>query len=142
MPYVTRDHILAHIPESILRDALDDNGDGQEVSGLLDKIIEDAGNECDGLVAARYTVPFDPVPVPIQRAAHAFVLDIIYSRRRTKEEDNPFRKEANYWRDVLKEIGAGKRQLAASQAVAIAAGAGGQPQIAGRVPAYGSATTF
>lgn len=142
MNYVTRDHILAHIPESVLRDALDDDGDGTEDAGLLDRIIEDAGNECDGLVAARYTVPFDPVPIAIQRAAHAFVLDIIYSRRQTKDENNPFRKEANKWRDMLREVGAGKRQLDASQAVAIAAKAGGQPQVPGRVPSYGSATTY
>jgi phage gp36-like protein len=142
MPYVTRDHILAHIPEPILRDALDDDGDGREDPGLLDKIIEDAGNECDGLVAARYTVPFNPVPVPIQRAAHAFVLDLIYSRRRVQDTENPFRKEANQWRDVLREIGAGKRQLDASQAVVISAAAGGQPNVPGRVPMGGSSTTY
>lgn len=140
--YISRDEILASIPEPVLRDALDDNGDGLEDDGRLDTIIAGACEECDGLVASRFTVPFATTPALIKSAAHCFACAAIYARRRVPESANPFAKDADYWRSVLRDIGAGNRQIDAAQAISLAAGAGGNPLIPGRVPASGDDTTY
>jgi phage gp36-like protein len=142
MGYVTKEHILAHVPLPELIDALDDGSSGELNEELLAKIIEDASEEADALVCSRYVTPFAEAPASIRRAAHAFAVELIYSRRRVPEEQNPFKKEANSWREHLRLVGRGERQLDAAAALPVKGNSGGNPFVPGRVPLSGSATNY
>lgn len=104
----------AEIPEPVLRDALDDDGDGQADAGLLDQIIVNASDEINGLIGGRYTTPLVTPPSVVKRAALVFSCEAVYRRRRNGDDQNPYRKTADALRQVLKDIGAGKLSLDAA----------------------------
>ena len=142
MAYVTQDQILARLPLPELTDALDDDGSGQFNTDLLTGILAAASLEVDGLVGSRYVVPLNPAPAAAQQAALAFALDAIYARRRVPDDKNPFRKDAAAWREHLRAVGRGEKQLDAATALPIQANSGGQPYVPGRVPVAGSPSTY
>lgn len=109
MAYVTRAEVEAKIPPPELRDALDDDADGQEDSGLFDAIVASASLEVDGYLAGLFTVPFaDPAPAKVRTAALVFVLYEIYVRRGLSEEGkagNPFTAQRKWWQEHLQKVG-------------------------------------
>lgn len=124
MPYVTQSEIETAIPGPDLAQALDDDGDGAADAGLLDTIIAQAGLSVDGLLGARFAVPFaDPVPAIVRHAAFVFAGELLYDRRPIGEKRNPFKTRANSERERLKAIGQGEQPLVAGQAPAFSPGA-------------------
>jgi hypothetical protein len=154
LAYITINHILPHIPMPELIDAFDDDGGGKislapgEAEGgktLLDLLLEDSSQQVDGLIAGRYpNLPFPDgaVPVAAMRAAHDFACEEIYRRRHVLDESNPFKKSADDWRNFLRAVGNGQRQLDANTAIDLQANSGGQPYVPGRIPPAGSPTNY
>src|SRR5262249_9140052 len=107
--YISRSQIETKVPPPILVEALDDDGDGNEDSGLFDSIIAAASQEVDGYLSGLYAVPFpDPLPAKVSQAALCFALDIIYGRRATSGESrnpNPWKSQAQFWREHLQKVG-------------------------------------
>jgi phage gp36-like protein len=104
--YVTRAQITGKIPESILNDALDDDGDGVEDEGALDNVIALASAEVEGYLSGLFPVPFpEPAPPKVCSAAFAFTCETIYQRRNVPEDKNPFSKLALWWREHLQKVG-------------------------------------
>lgn len=123
MSYLTQARIETAIPAAHLRDALDDDGDGQADATLLDEIIASAANAVDAFLAGLFTVPFaDPAPAPVAEAAFIFACERIYDRRQILEK-NPFADRADFWRKRLEAIGKGEIPLDASQTKATTGGA-------------------
>lgn len=115
MSYVTQARIETAIPAAHLRDALDDDGDGQADSGLIEEIIASASQAVDAFLAGLFTVPFaDPAPAVAAEAAFVFACERIYDRRQILEK-NPFAERADFWRKRLEAIGKGEIPFDASQ---------------------------
>lgn len=112
MSYTTQQRIATAIPAPHLVDALDDNQDGLADDGLLDEIIASASQAVDALLAGAYTVPFAPGSVPpvAAEASFIFACERIYDRRQATDK-NPFRDQADKWRDRLEKIGNGDLPL-------------------------------
>ncbi len=132
MPYTTRAQIETVIPASILVDALDDDRDGSEDSGVFTAIVEGASTDVDSYLAARYAVPFeadeeaDPpvvIPAAVQSAALAFICERIYDRRPGAADKNPWKERADAWRKRLGLIGENKLPLDAAKEAAFTPGA-------------------
>lgn len=124
MSYVARQQITAKIPAPLLTEALDDDGDGAEDAGLLDQIIANASQAVHGFLSGLFTVPFpDPAPTAVQQAAFIFTLEEIYARRSERDEKNPWRDQADFWRERLQQIGDRKLPLDAAAIKAVVPGA-------------------
>lgn len=110
--YCTASQIYAKIPQPKVNDALDDDGDGQADTGLLDALIANASNEVDAALQARYAVPFSaPVPALCVQCALVFSCEEINRRRELIGDKNPFTAEANKLREKLRDIAARKIPL-------------------------------
>ncbi len=109
--YVTQSELAAEIPAQLLLEALDDDGDGVLDDSAWAAVLSAASTAVDGFLAARYTVPFTTPPAPVKAAAFAFAGEMVYSRRGTPTDKNPFTKRADYWRTQLAKIGAGNGGL-------------------------------
>ena len=127
MPYITRTQVEDKILPPILRDALDDDGDGLEDSGRFDSLVATASQEVDGYLAGLFTVPFaDPAPPKVCQAALCFMLEAIYARRSVgvnTSGGNPYATQANFWRAHLQKVGNRELPFDAGQAKAFSPGA-------------------
>ena len=115
-PYHSRDSIAkADIPPSFLLDALDDDRDGVEDTGLYDQLAENASAEVDGYLEGRYGVPFTgTLPALVVTASRIFCLEGLYARRgytRKSDPPNPWTGRADDIRARLERIAAGKEPL-------------------------------
>jgi hypothetical protein len=135
--YTTQAAIQAKIPAPFLNDALDDDGDGNPDSGLLDQIIANAGDAVDAMICNRVTLPLtDDPPASVRIAALWFAIEEIYGRRQA-EMPKAFAvaiAEARKWLEAVRD---GKEQLDATAAIDLQANEGGQPYVPGRVPVAG-----
>ena len=104
---MTRPKARPAIPGPRLRDALDDDGDGQADEGLLDAIIASVDGAVDAYLAGLYDVPFATPPAPVIEASLVFACERIYDRRPGAEDRNPWRSRADWWRERLERIGKG-----------------------------------
>lgn len=92
MSYVTRADILAKIPAARLAEMLDDDGDGQEDTGLFDTLATRVSSDLDGILGQRYSTPLSPVPPIASYAATIFFLAGLFRRRMVAEDANPYAK--------------------------------------------------
>lgn len=123
MAYTTQAQVETAIPSQHLRDALDDDGDGQPDEGVLTSILASADQAVDGFLAGLFTVPFvAPVPAAVAEAAFVFACERIYDRRQIVER-NPWTARADGWRERLAKIGAGEMPLDASLTKSVVPGA-------------------
>jgi phage gp36-like protein len=122
--YCTAQKIADEFSLPRLTAALDDDGDGTADTGLLDRLITDAGDTVDGFLAGRYATPFSPVPKLVAEAAFVFVCEKIHARRRQgPDEVNPYTARANDFRKQLKQIADGDLSLDAALVPAFTPGA-------------------
>ncbi len=64
--YIVRADLLSIAPPYLQAYLLDDDHDGVEDTGVADQIIEDAADEVDAILSARYNVPFSlSAPPPL-----------------------------------------------------------------------------
>lgn len=105
MAYSTQSDLLEQIPESGLIELTDDAGSGEIDASVVARAIADADAEIDGYCAARYPLPFSPVPVMIRKISVDIAIYNLYSRRdlaipdeRQKRYDNAIR----FLKDVSK----------------------------------------
>jgi phage gp36-like protein len=104
------------IPEDFLIQALDDNSDGAEDTGLFAIILDDAEREIHGYCRQRYVTPIAaPIPDLIVEAAKILTAYRLYVRRGRGGEANPLRDDASRIRKKLQAIAEGKEQLTADQ---------------------------
>ena len=112
MSYVEQADIEALIPADFLKQALDDDGDGEADSGVWDKVVAAVQDEIDGALGQKYAVPFaDPYPAVVKAAAKVLTLWSVYQRRGFHGDANPWETEAKRQRDKLDKIGSGKDAL-------------------------------
>lgn len=122
MAYVAQTRIESAIPPQILVAALDDDRDGAADPGRLADIIAAAGTAVDSLLGSLYPTPFSaPYPAAAKEAAFIFACELVYQRREISP--NPFTDRADFWRQRLEKVGAGKLPLDANQPRAFSPGA-------------------
>ena len=139
--YTTAAAVEARIAPQVLTDALDDDGDGERDSGLLEQIIANASSTVDGMICNRVATPLDSPPASVVAAALWFTIEEIYGRRQMELPKN-FATAIAAARAWLTAVREGKQNLDAATPVVLKAGGGGNPQVPGRVPVAGSATTY
>jgi len=107
--YIIRATLAAEFPPQFITQALDDDGDGAEDTGVWDQIVTNAQTEIDGILGQRYAVPFaNPIPAIVVDACTKFVAEKLYLRRGFEGDKNPWAKRASEARTALKDIGTGK----------------------------------
>jgi phage gp36-like protein len=115
MSYTTQARIESAIPRPLLIEALDDDGDGQLDEAVLAEVLASADQAVDATLAGLFVVPFVSVPAAVAEAAFAFACERIYDRRLQGSGDkNPWRDQADKWRERLEKIGRGELPLDAS----------------------------
>lgn len=121
--YTTRADIVGYLNGQDIVPFLDDNRDGIEDTGLLATIIDNAGTKIDGRLASIYTVPFSIVPPRVKDAANVIVCYMLYQRRLTPSEKNPYAMEYKMVLQDLRDIGAGELALDSTTERAFSPGA-------------------
>lgn len=109
--YVTRAEVEAELPAKWLTEALDDNGDKTEDTGLFSAIVARASADVDGILGQRFETPFANPPPVAARAARVFVLATLYRRRMVPDDRNPYAKLEAEERARLSRIAAGDEPL-------------------------------
>lgn len=79
--YCTLDDIKKLLPEEIVIQLTDDEGQGEVNPGRVDEAISQADAEIDSYCAVRYRVPFDPVPDLVKKCSVDLAIYNLYSRR-------------------------------------------------------------
>ena len=114
MAYISITDLTNVIDINNLQAMTDDYAQGQSIfqSTTLTNICQLASNMADAYVASIYPTPFGyPYPKKIYTAAVIFAAEMLYQRRLTPEEKNPFKSQADEWRKQLTSIGAGEIPL-------------------------------
>jgi phage gp36-like protein len=112
MPYILQTALKGKVPDDLLLQALDDNGDGVADEGVWDAISADVDRASDGRLEGRYTVPLAaPHPAVVAEAAIVFAAEGVYMRRGLAGDQNPWTKQADTFRKRLEAIGAGEQTL-------------------------------
>lgn len=113
MAYSTTADIAAEVGENNLIPFLADNGEQtfEDVTGTLEDIISVADASIDGRIANIYTVPVSPTVPLLRYASVIFTCEILYRRRLSPAEKNPYTSEADRLRERLDKIGAGELNL-------------------------------
>jgi phage gp36-like protein len=116
MPYISMADITGMIPRKFLIEGLDDDGDGEAEAATINQVLEQASGMVDALLEGRYATPFsNPLPKVVCEAAKVFACELIYQRRGTPADQNPWTKQASQYRDpvsgMLTKIAAGTMPL-------------------------------
>lgn len=112
MAYINNQDITSIISGFELPGFTDDGQTGQLNQGVLDIVFEAASNAADAYVASIYTTPFTTyVPAKIKDATLVFAAEMLYQRRLSPDEKNPFKARADFYRKLLEQIGAGEIPL-------------------------------
>jgi phage gp36-like protein len=110
MAYITQQDILNNIDAQNLGAMCDDYSmgpNGTLQSQILNNILQLASTKSDSFVCSIYITPFTTVPNKIYQASIVFACDMLYTRRLTPAEQNPFHEKAKYWEETLIKIGDG-----------------------------------
>lgn len=140
MAYTTQADVEAKVSALVLDDVLDDNGDGQRDSGLLDQVIANASIEVDGFICNRVTTPVVTPPASVQSAALWFTIRDLYGRRQ-RDLPKDWAAAIAAVEKWLMAVRDGTQTLDFSSVGALTAAAGTDPRVPGRVPS-GSQTTY
>lgn len=118
MQYVTKNDMLAVVPEDILTVAVDDRHYGDDLDNVWAIIAEAASRRVDSILSSRYPVPFsNPLPAIVKEAAVVFAAHMLYLRRQVGE-NNPWAKEATTMMERLNKIAEGKLDLSVADSAA------------------------
>ena len=110
--YCTESDLAGLIPPDFLLQALDDNGDGIEDTGLFNKIEQLAEDAIDSYIGLRYSLPLmPPYPDVVVNAARVFTAELLYKRRGVTDDKNPWSAQAGQTRTLLKAISLGQSPL-------------------------------
>lgn len=104
MAYVTRDQVESVISEADLNAFLDDDGDGTEDTGRFTSTANLASIMVDAFLAGIYQTPFTNPPALCQAAALSFFCEMVYQKRLTPDQMNPFKAQSNQYRELLDRI--------------------------------------
>ena len=84
--YATLDDLKKQLPEDLLIQLTDDDGDGYIVSAVAETALETADVEIDGYLGERYPLPLQPVPAIIVKQAVDIAIYNLYARRQGPPE--------------------------------------------------------
>lgn len=105
MAYVTQTQVQTIISTDDLISFLDDGATGSFNQTQFNAVAAMASTMVDAFLAGIYPVPFAaPGPALCQAAALAFFCEMLYQRRLTPDQVNPFKAQANTWRKTLDDI--------------------------------------
>ena len=111
MAYIELTDLKGSIPANFYTPGLDDDGDG--VVDAWSEVSADVDEAIDALLEGRFEVPLtlQPLPRTIKVAAKIFACELLYRRRNTPDDQNPWFKLANGQRTRLASITAGELKL-------------------------------
>lgn len=132
MAYSTLADMTATTPEQAVINLTDDSGVGVVDQDKVSAAIADADAEIDSYCAARYTVPFDPVPAVVRKCSVDIAVYNIYSRYAEKV---PETREARYKNAIklLENIAKGVVTIGETVAPPPVSSGGGKVSAPGRI---------
>ncbi len=128
MAYCALADITATIPEQTVTNLTDDSGTGEADQGKVTAAIADADAEIDSYCAARYTVPFSPVPAVIRKCSVDVSVYNLYSRCAESIPDSRKERYKNAI-ELLKNIAKGVVTLGEVPSPATNPESAGRPEI-------------
>jgi phage gp36-like protein len=112
MSYISQSDLKGKVPDQLLLQALDDNGDGLEDDGAWDQLVVDVESAINSRLEGNYAIPLaDPLPAIVSEAAKILAAEAVYQRRGLSGDQNPWVKQADAMRKRLEEIGSGDKPL-------------------------------
>jgi phage gp36-like protein len=114
MAYLSLIDLDGSIPAQFLLQALDDDNDQVIDAAVWTKVLAAAEEEVDSFLEGRFTLPLTTVPKLMKQATQAFVCELLYRRRGTPDETNPWKKQADGLRKRLAQVQAGDLKLSAA----------------------------
>ena len=111
--YTTQASVEGRIAPPLLINALDDGTSGGNLNtAVLNQIISDVSAELDGYLASIYPVPWGvTVPPAVSEACLTMVCSVIYGRRLSPGQSNPWLESAEKWRTEIENYGKGNGNL-------------------------------
>ena len=109
MAYSTQSDLEKQLPNELLVQLADDDGDGVIDSGIVPDAIQKADDEINAYAATRYTVPFVPVPTLIKALSVDLSIWNLYARR--GRENETVTKRYDRAVKLLRDIAAGTATL-------------------------------
>jgi phage gp36-like protein len=110
--YVSMTEMNGLIPAAFLVQALDDDQDGNADAQAWGDVLSQVHKSINGPLSVRYTTPFtNPLPPIVVECAPIFAAELLYSRRGTSEENNPWTKRAKELRAKLELVAKGELPL-------------------------------
>lgn len=110
--YVLMSEMNGLIPAAFLVQALDDNSDGAADAAAWTDVLRQVHRAIDGPLGSKFAVPFNnPLPPIVLEAAPIFAAELLYKRRGTADDANPWVGQANKLREKINKIAAGELPL-------------------------------
>ena len=111
MPYATRDDLTERFGEAEIAQR-----ERMLPPGAIERALSDAGQDVDGYLSARYTVPVSPIPATLVRLA----CDIARYRLLGDAASDDVRSRYKDAISALRDIGAGRSRLTDAAPIAAA----------------------
>ena len=119
--YVTYDRVRAVCPIDAVEAYA--RGIGKTVQQVVELDIEEAADVVDCYAAARYTVPFVPVPTSVMSATEAIAAYYVTLRAMGESDEvRHYAERAKIWLDLLKAVANRKAILAGANASLLVSG--------------------
>lgn len=102
MSYATQQNLVDRFSEQELIELTDraDPPAGAIDAAAVAKALEDADGEINGYLAAKYTLPLDPVPLVLQRLAADIARYFLYKDRVTEIVEKRYKDAVRFLKDV------------------------------------------
>ena len=116
MAYAQLSDLAGLVPSEFLTQALDDVNAGVIDDTLFAQIQTDVQNAIDAILGTRFSVPFVPdsngnLPAFVFNAAKKLTAEQLYKRRGVADEKNPWTKECDNLRALMKAMALGQAPL-------------------------------
>ena len=116
MAYAQLSDLAGLVPSEFLTQALDDVNAGVIDDTLFAQIQADVQTAIDAILGTRFSVPFVPdgnghLPAFVFNAAKKLTAEQIYKRRGIADEKNPWTKECDNLRALMKAMALGQAPL-------------------------------
>lgn len=106
MSYTSRAEIETLLPDNVIEEACDQDGNGEEDDGVFAALLALIETEVDALVYTDANPDGDGATAALlTSAARALLCDALYRRRGTVEKENPYLVRAQEARERLRRIG-------------------------------------
>lgn len=101
MPYATQQDLIDRFGQAELIELSDRSRSGAIDAAVVARALGDADAEIDGYLASKYTLPLDPIPLPIARIACDIARYYLHDDRVTEQVRNRYKDAIRFLESVV-----------------------------------------